>query len=138
MDPRRRISAGGVRDPIEKQEPIKEHQRIVKYQSAIIDQGVSDKRALMTESEFSSALRVMNREGNTLSATLRDAWDTGHLRTLTKNNAAVATGAHISIVGHITKMELLREMTSADNANGSSGRWFGAPRYCRKAATLTK
>ncbi len=48
----------------------------------------------------------MAREGNTLSAIIRQAWDTGNLQVKTRNNPNRATGAHISIIGHITKDEL--------------------------------
>src|SRR5207302_1380788 len=51
-----------VRDPIEKQEPIREKQRIIGYQTAIVDQGVTDKRLLVVEQEFASTLRVMTRD----------------------------------------------------------------------------
>jgi hypothetical protein len=56
---------------------------------------VDDKRLLILEPEFASVLKVMARETNTLSALIRQAWDSGDLRIMTKNNPAVATGAHI-------------------------------------------
>jgi Protein of unknown function (DUF3987) len=111
-----------VRDPIEKQEQIREHRRVVDYQTIVDDPGVSDKRALLIEAEFSAPLKVMEREGNTLSAVLRDAWDTGTLRTLTKNSPARATGAYISIIGHVTRDELRRNLTSTETANGFANR----------------
>jgi hypothetical protein len=113
-----------VRDPIEKQEPIREKQRIVGYQTAIIDQGVTDKRLLVVEAEFASTLRVMTREGNILSAVIRQAWDDGMLRALAKNSPAKATNAHISIVGHVTRDELRRELTQTDAANGFANRFL--------------
>jgi hypothetical protein len=113
-----------VRDPIEKQEPIREKQRIVSYQTAIVDEGVKDKRLLVVEQEFASTLRVMTRDGNTLSAIIRQAWDDGMLRTMTKNFPAKATGAHISIIGHITHDELKRELTATDAANGFANRFL--------------
>jgi hypothetical protein len=79
-----------------------------KGQTLVVDPGVSDKRLLLVESEFASAVRVMAREGNTLSPVLRLAWDGAtKLETLTKNSPARATNAHISIIGHITADELL-------------------------------
>ena len=36
------------------------------------------------------------------------AFDTGDLRVMTKNSPAKATSSHISVIGHITKEELLR------------------------------
>lgn len=113
-----------VRDQIEKQEPIREKQRIVGYQTAIVDEGVSDKRLLVLEPEFASTLRVMTRDGNTLSAVVRQAWDDGMLRAMAKNSPARATNAHISIVGHVTRDELKRELTQTDAANGFANRFL--------------
>jgi hypothetical protein len=55
---------------------------------------------------------------------MRQAWDTGNLRIITKNNPAVATEAHISIVGHITKNELLRNLDATEKANGFANRFI--------------
>ncbi len=66
----------------------------------------------------------MAREGNTLSATIRQAWDGGRLRTMTKNSPTRATGAHISIIGHITKAELLRHLGDTEAANGFANRFL--------------
>jgi hypothetical protein len=115
-----------VRDAIEKHEPIKVKGRIDGYQDVIVDQGVTDKRLLAIESEFASVLKVASREGNTLSAVIRQAWDNGNLCSLTKNSPARATGAHISIIGHITKDELRRYLEATETANGFANRflWF--------------
>jgi hypothetical protein len=86
--------------------------------------GSQDKRLLVVESEFAQPLRVMRREGNTLSTQLRQAWDTGNLRVLTKNNPLKATGAHISIVGHITLDELRLDLRSIEAANGFANRFL--------------
>ena len=64
----------------------------------------------------------MERQGNTLSAVLRDAWDHGSLRTLIKNNPNRATGAHISLIGHITDDELRRYLDRTEMANGLANR----------------
>jgi hypothetical protein len=114
----------GVRDPIEKQEPVRDKKRIVDYQTVVEDPGVSDKRLLVVESELAATLRVMAREGSTLSTTIRQAWDSGDLRVLTKNSPAQSTGAHVSILGHITREELLRFLTSTDTANGFANRFL--------------
>lgn len=84
----------------------------------------ADKRLLVLESEFASVLRVLRRDGNTLSATIRNAWDTGELRIMTKNSPVHATGAHISIVGHITRDELLRYLDSTEAGNGFGNRFL--------------
>ena len=71
----------------------------------------------------------MRREGNILSRVLRDGWDRGNLATLTKNSPARATGAHISIVGHITAEELRRDLDRTSMANGYANRFlFGCVR----------
>ena len=95
-----------------------------KGESEVDDEGVSDKRLLVTEAEFSAALKIMYREGNTLSATIRQAWDSGTLRILTKISPAKATGAHISILGHITKQELLRYLNDIEAGNGFANRFL--------------
>ena len=114
-----------VRDPIEKTEQIKEKGRYTREsQTHIVDEGVSDKRLIAYEPEFAQVLRVMSRETNTLSTLVRQAWDTGTLRTMTKTNPAQSTEAHISILGHITKDELLRELSGGDAANGFANRFL--------------
>ncbi len=90
----------------------------------VVDAGEADKRLLVIESEFAGALRASQREANTLSATVREAWDTGNLRTLTKRDPVVATGAHVCIVGHITADELRAELTATDSANGFANRFL--------------
>ena len=113
-----------VRDPIEKKEPVKEKGRIKDYETVIADHGVEDKRLLVIEPEFASTLRVLGRDGNTLSAVLRNAWDSGNLRILTKNSPAVATDAHISLIAHITADELRRYLDSTEAANGFANRFL--------------
>ena len=113
-----------VRDKIEKREPIDKKKLFLGYQNIEIDAGVSDKRLLVVEAEFASPLRIIGREGNTLSALMRQAWDTGTLETLTKNSPAKATNAHISIVGHITRDELCRYLDKTETANGFGNRFL--------------
>lgn len=90
----------------------------------VIVDGIKDKRLLVVEQEFASAIRVLKREGNTLSAVIRKAWDDGSLNVLTKNNHAQATNAHISIIAHITKAELLRYLEATEAANGFGNRFL--------------
>lgn len=86
--------------------------------------GAQDKRLLIVESELASPLKVLSREGNTLSAVVRNAWDNGTLQSLTKNNPAKATGAHVGVIGHITKTELLRHLDATEFANGFANRFL--------------
>jgi hypothetical protein len=113
-----------VRDEIWKEQPVRDKNRVTDYERVRIDAGVKDKRLLVVETELASPLRVMSREGNTLSALVRQAYDTGALRTLTKNSAATATDAHISIIGHVTRDEVKRELTEIDMANGFANRFL--------------
>ncbi|MDI3341886.1 MAG: DUF3987 domain-containing protein [Sphaerobacter sp.] len=113
-----------MRDSIVKLEPVKERGQVVGYQDVTVDHGVADKRLFVVEEEFASVLRVMGRDGNTLSAIIRQAWDDGDLRTLTKTTPAKATGAHITILGHITKDELLRYLDSTEAGNGFANRFL--------------
>lgn len=122
-----------VRDPIEKLEPIKEKGRVVRYETVMVDAGVTDKRLTVIEPEFASTLRMIERDGNTLSALIRQAWDDGDLRVMTKNSPARATAAHISIVGHVTGDELRRYLDRTEQGNGFANRilWIAVRRSKR-------
>ena len=113
-----------VRDEIVKTEPIREKKKIVSYQDLIVDQGIDDKRAMVVQSELASTLRVLGRDGNTLSAILRDAWDGKNLRIMNKNSPVESTQPHISIIGHITKSELTRYLTATESDNGFANRFL--------------
>jgi hypothetical protein len=104
-----------VRDPVYKLE---------KGVEVLVDKGMLDKRLLVIEPEFGSVTRVVARQGNTLSATVRSAWDNGTLATLTKHDPITATDAHIAIIGHVTVDELRAELTQLDTANGFANRFL--------------
>jgi hypothetical protein len=92
--------------------------------TAVGKDDASDKRLLAVETEFARVLQVCEREGNTLSAVIREAWDTGILRTMTKKDPLHATDAHISIIGHITRDELRRLLTNTAAGNGFANRFL--------------
>src|SRR5262249_15870413 len=95
-----------VRDPITEHRPIKEKNKIVGYEDVVVDEGEPDKRLFIVEEEFSTVLKLAPVEGNILSAVIRQAWDSGNLRSLTsgrKSQPVKATDAHITIVGHISR-----------------------------------
>jgi hypothetical protein len=83
-----------------------------------------DPRMLVIETEFASVLLQSKRNGNTLSSTLRDAWDGAKLQTLTKSDPILAEGYHFSIVSHITKVELDKLMSEEDKYNGLANRFL--------------
>src|SRR5207249_3776293 len=84
----------------------------------------------VTESEFATVLRVAQREGNTITAIARRAWDHDILQSMTRNSPAVATGAHIVITGHVTREELRRYLDRTELASGFANRflWFAVTR----------
>lgn len=90
------------------------------------DEGVAHKRLLVVEGELTAVLRAAGREGSTLSAFMRTAWDTGTLSLLTKNSPHTATGAHVSVIGHVTRDELLRYLDRTEVANGFANRFLWA------------
>ena len=85
---------------------------------------IPENRLLIVQGEFAGALKVLKRDGNTLSAVMRNAWDTGNLNTLVKHDPVKATGAHISIIGHITRIELLRHLDETEQGNGFGNRFL--------------
>jgi hypothetical protein len=53
---------------------------------------------------------------------MRQAWDRGDLRTLTKPDPLKATNAPISLIGHVTAPELTKYLTETELANGFANR----------------
>jgi hypothetical protein len=114
-----------IRDPVAKAIAIKENGKPTgEFEDVVDDPGVEDKRLLAQEGELAQALRVMRREGNTLSAVIRQLWDEGRAAGLTKNSPTKTTNAHVSIIGHITRDEVRRELTAVDQGNGFANRFI--------------
>lgn len=86
------------------------------------DEGVADKRMVAVETEFASVLKNAGRQGNIVTNILREAWDSGSLSTLTKNEPQKATGAHLSVIGHVTHEDLRQHLSATDAANGFGNR----------------
>ena len=108
-----------IRDATTKLEKVKGTKE---FMTVTDDPGCNDKRLLAQETEFAGALRVMKRDGNTLSRVVRDAWDRDVLEFMTKNSRVRATNPHVSVVGHVTLEELKRELSSTEMANGFANR----------------
>ena len=102
-----------------------------KDDGTLLNEGVVDKRLLFYEPELASIFEAMSRQSSTLSSQLRKAWDDGDLRTMNKNSSERATGAHISVIGHITPEELTLLMTANSIANGLGNRFT----YCWSKAS---
>jgi hypothetical protein len=88
------------------------------------EQLLRDKRRMIHQGESASVLKMLTREGNILSDILRLAWDGAPLRVLTKQSPERATQAHVSIIGHITRDELLRYLTATEAGNGFGNRFL--------------
>jgi hypothetical protein len=85
---------------------------------------ILDKRLLVIESEFANILHQGKREGNTLSAALRDCWDGVSMKPATKGSRLWATDPHIAMVGAVTPSELLGLMASRELTNGFANRFL--------------
>lgn len=124
-----------VRDPIEKVVTSKEKKGKASDAPVTVDPGVSDKRLLCLEPELGRVLKVMQRDGSTLSGTVRELWDCPPvLRPMVRNNPYKATRPHVSIVGHVTKPELLRLFDEVDVVNGLGNRFLWA--FVRRSKLL--
>jgi hypothetical protein len=84
----------------------------------------TDKRLLVLEPEFAQVMKVLAREGNTLSPVIRNSWDSKRLQSLVRNAPLRASSAHVGIVAHITKDELLRYLNATELANGFFNRFL--------------
>ncbi len=90
--------------------------------------------ASVTARSIATVLKVMQREGNTLSPILRKAWDGGNLASLTKNDRLRSTNPHINLLAHITQYELKKLMSQSDIHNGLANRFLWA--YVRRSKKL--
>ncbi|MEI6069548.1 MAG: DUF3987 domain-containing protein [Methylococcaceae bacterium] len=87
-------------------------------------EAVVDKRLLVVEEELGSILKIIQRKGSTLSATLRKAWDGGDFAPSTKNKRMRATDPHINVLAHITQFELKSLKLDAEIHNGFANRFL--------------
>ena len=89
------------------------------------DPGVTDKRQMIEETEFSQVLNVMQRDGNNLSRMVRDAWDCRPvLKTKVRHSPLMVTNPFISIMAHITPGELQRKLDELAYFNGFANRFL--------------
>ena len=89
----------------------------------IKDPGVTDKRLLLIEEEFSKVFVNKKRDGAILAEVLQQAWDGKDLRNLTIGSKDLkVTGPHVSFVGHTTPAVLRKHMTNIDHEGGFSNR----------------
>ncbi len=112
-----------VRDKTVTREPLKHKGVITGYQDVETDAGVADKRLFVAATEFGGVLQVLGRKESTLGAVIRNAWDGDPLGTVTKSSYLRATGAHITIAGHITPEEVRMLLGAQEAANGFANRF---------------
>jgi hypothetical protein len=94
------------------------------------EQPVTDRRLFLLSEEFASVLHVLGQRNGQLSPLLRCAWDGGDLCAHNGHRPLQATGAHISIVGHVTQSELAHYLSRTESFNGFANRclWISVRR----------
>ena len=85
---------------------------------------INDKRLWVLESEFANLMHQTAREGNTLSAALRDCWDGGSIKPATKSSQVWATHTHVGMTGNVTPTELLDLLKKRELSNGFANRFL--------------
>lgn len=85
---------------------------------------IEDKRLWVVESEFANVLHQGRRDGNTLSAALRDCWDGVDLKPATKSNRLYASDPHVCLSGAISPGELTSLMSARELTNGFANRFL--------------
>ena len=85
---------------------------------------IEDKRLWVVETEFANVLHQGRRDGNTLSAALRDCWDGVDLKPATKSNRLYASDPHVCLSGAISPGELTTLMSNRELTNGFANRFL--------------
>ena len=99
----------------------------------IKDGETEDKRLLVTETEFTSVMARSRREGSTLAAVQRQAWDGRALSVLNRKQLK-ASASHVAIIGHITPREFRIRLAESDLAGGTYNRYL--PLYVERTRLL--
>lgn len=84
----------------------------------------SDNRALVVESEFGRLLRIINREGSTLSPILREAWDGVPLGRVLARDSKVVPDHHVCLYANTNRRELRQQLTETNGADGLGNRFL--------------
>lgn len=87
------------------------------------DEGVTDKRLLILETEFASVMAKGARQGSSLFPTARQSWDGGILQSAARrSNALRASDPHIVLLGHVTPGEFRARLTDGEVDGGTVNR----------------
>jgi hypothetical protein len=88
------------------------------------DPGEPDKRLILFEAELGRLFKVAGRDGSTVSAVLRELWDSPRmLQTASKHFGEKATEPHGALLAHITDAELAARLSADDITNGLANRF---------------
>jgi len=85
---------------------------------------IKDKRLWVVEGELANVLKKVAREGNVLSATLREMWDGSDIKPAVKTRPMGATDPHIGMHACITPTELSKTMSRGEIDNGFANRFL--------------
>lgn len=101
----------------------------------IRDEGPGDekRRLLVIEPEFTSVMARSRREGSTLAAVQRQAWEGRALAVLNRQQLK-ASSSHVAIIGHITPREFRLRLAEADMSGGTYNRYL--PVYVERSRLL--
>lgn len=83
-----------------------------------------DKRLLFFEQEFVQVLKLMKRDGNTLSSVIRQLWDDGQVQSVSLANPRRATDAYPGCIVHVTPRDLSQHMQTTEAFNGFANRFL--------------
>ena len=83
-----------------------------------------DKRLVLTEPEFAKVLANCDREGNSLSANVREIYHSGSFEIMRSKNALKVRDAHAALIGHCTTAEYVDLLKSVSMANGFANRFL--------------
>jgi hypothetical protein len=97
------------------------------------DRPEQDRRLYVIEAEFASVMARCKRDGSTLAAVLRQAWD-GEALAVMNRNQLKASSSHIAITGHISPRELRLRLAEADLSGGTYNRFL--PIYVERPKLL--
>ena len=89
------------------------------------DEAVTDKRLLVFEYEFAQCMANAQRRGSTISMVLRNAYDGGDIKPLTKRDKVSVTSPYLCLLGNVTAEELAdHEQTRMMSMNGMLNRFL--------------
>lgn len=87
---------------------------------------VAEYRVLVDESEMARLLTAMGRDGSTLSAILRAAFDGTPLGRAVVTSTGTVTWHHVGILGQVTPGELRDKLALSERSNGFANRFLWA------------